>query len=390
MRLIIIGAGMYVTGRNGSGLGTILASVMETSKFQKIKEVLIVSRRAESQKDVKEAQDRLNKFIKSSCEINYLALGTDSLNNYKTLIKQRKFDACIISTPDHLHYEYARETMKRGIHCLVVKPLTPTLKESQDLVKLQKKYPVYCAVEFHKRWDETNLYIKRKIEEGAYGQPLYFVVDYSQKIDIPSNQFRGWVEQTNIFQYLGVHYVDLVYFLTGYKPLRVSAYGTNGILKSMDINTYDSVHAQIEWVDPNDDSKRLFSSHNTGWVDPNATTAMSDQRYYFVGSKGRINCNQKNRGLEEVTDAKGAASVNPYFSEFLLNANGGYTFQGYGHKSINQFLIDVDTLLKGNTSIKKLNKNRPTFKSSLVSAAVVDAGNKSLTKQSKWIKIPKI
>ncbi|MES2780548.1 MAG: Gfo/Idh/MocA family oxidoreductase, partial [Bacteroidota bacterium] len=87
----------------------------------------------------------------------------------------------------------------------------------------------------------------KALSENKLGKLLYFTVDYSQRIDIPSVTFKGWAHQTNIFQYLGVHYVDLFYFLTGYKPMKVMAYGTDGVLKAQGIDTYDSVHTNIVW-----------------------------------------------------------------------------------------------------------------------------------------------
>jgi hypothetical protein len=39
MKIIVIGAGMYVTGRNNSGVGTVLSSLSQLSKEMKIEKV---------------------------------------------------------------------------------------------------------------------------------------------------------------------------------------------------------------------------------------------------------------------------------------------------------------------------------------------------------------
>lgn len=387
MHLLIVGTGMYVTGRNGSGVGTILASIFETSKQISIESVLLVSPNKKSKEHVIEATQRLNSKLETNCRTIFKALGNDSLNEFELLLSQNKFHACIISTPDHLHFSYARLTLKAGIHTLVVKPFTPTLNEGLELVQLQKENNVYGVVEFHKRWDETNLYIKRRLKENAFGIPLYISVEYSQRITIPSETFVSWVEQTNIFQYLGVHYVDLVYFLTGYLPKRVSAIGTKGILELKGIKAFDSIHATIIWQNPQDPNQELVAHYDTNWIDPSHTTAMSDQKYRLVGTQGRIDCNQKNRGLEEVTEMEGVKSINPYFSDFLPDDNGNLRFDGYGHKSISTFVRDVQKLLTSQTTIQILEKNRPTFKHSLVSTAVIEAVNESLINDSKWINL---
>ena len=387
MRIIIVGAGMYVTGRNNSGTGTILASLLETSKTVDIEKIKIVSRSKAGTKDVAEAQKRINKLLGTKAQLEYQALGKNGEAKFEKILAKESYDACIISTPDHLHFSYTKVAIEAGLHCLVVKPLTPTAKENKELIRLQKKHGVYGAVEFHKRWDETNMYIQRRIKENAFGKLLYAVVEYSQKVSIPTETFRSWSGLTNIFQYLGVHYVDLMYFLTDFTPDRVSAYGTSGILHSKGIDTYDSVHVSLIWKNKKNPSEEFLVNYNTNWIDPECTTAMSDQKYMLIGTAGRINCNQKNRGLEEVTSSDGVRSVNPYFSEYLPDDNGNKTFQGYGHKSIEAFVKDIDNLLKNKTTISHLEKIRPTFTSSLISTLVLEAVNKSLEKNGKWLKI---
>ena len=43
--------------------------------------------------------------------------------------------------------------------------------------------------------------------------------------------------------------------------------------------------------------------------------------------------------------------------------------------------------MKKKITIKELEKSRPTFKSSLISTAVIEAGIKSLKKKSIWIEV---
>ena len=67
--------------------------------------------------------------------------------------------------------------------------------------------------------------------------------------------------------------------------------------------------------------------------------------------------------------------------------HGHRTFQGYGHKSIEAFVKDVNNLLENKTTIAQLENIRPTFTSSLISTTVLEAVNKSLEKKAKWVKI---
>jgi len=388
MKILIIGSGMYVTGRNNSGTGTVLAAVAQLSKEVPVEKVYIVSRNESSKQGVDEAVQRINNILDTNIPAQFKAWGENHKEVLASLHQQEKFDAAIIVVPDHLHHEMTKTAMELGIHCLVVKPLTPTLAEAQDLLKIQHQNKVYAAVEFHKRWDETNLYIRRALSEKKLGKLLYFTVDYSQRIDIPTVTFKNWAHQTNIFQYLGVHYVDLFYFLTGYNPVRLMAYGTDGVLKAKGIDTYDSVHTNIIWENGKGDS--FCSIHNTNWIDPNITSALSDQKYKVIGTEGRIECDQKNRGIEEVTEKKGILQINPYFSDFLPDEDGKLTFGGYGYKSIRKFMIDVIDVKKGAVTLEHLEQNRPSIKDALISNAVVDAANISLAKKGEWVNVEKV
>jgi|TARA_B110000091_G_C13814808_1_gene477113 predicted dehydrogenase len=389
MKILIVGAGMYVTGRNNSGTGTILSSIAQYSKSSIVDEVVIVARNHENASVIQTETDRINNTIDSNLKTRFEPISVaNDLRSDKMDVTNR-FDAAIISVPDHLHFEYAKVLLDLGIKTLIVKPLTPTLGEALELREIQKGNNTYSAVEFHKRWDGTNLITKQFINSGKLGQVLYYEVGYSQRISIPLETFKGWSDKTNIFQYLGVHYVDLFYFLTGYKPIRCMALGTDGILKQKGVNTWDSIHVMLEWENPKTGSI-VVSNLNTNWIDPNISSAMSDQRYKVIGTKGRLEIDQKNRGVEYVSEMDGIQQLNPYFSEYMEDANGDLQFQGYGQKSINQFLLDVADLNSGNISMKSLENKRPDILSSLVSTAVVDAVNESLEQNGAWIQVQDI
>lgn len=383
MNILIVGTGMYVTGRNNTGVGTIMSSVAEFSKTHTIHSVSLVSRSKSSENEVLEAKNRINLALGTNVDFKFYPL--ESENTIAHLHQQIHFDLTIICVPDHLHFSFGKICLELDIPTLMVKPLTPTAKEAEELIKIQKSRGLYAAVEFHKRWDESNLYARKLVEQNVLGQLLYASVDYSQKVSIPLETFQSWAAKTNIFQYLGVHYVDLMYFLTGFKPKRVLACGTYGLLRSKGIDTYDSVHTTVIWegTDGND----FYTHFNLNWIDPKCTSAMSDQKFILIGTEGRVECEQKKRGIELVTQATGIQHHNPYFSDYLTNGDGTYTLNGYGYKSIAQFFLDVIALKEKRTTLEKLEVIRPTFEASLVSTRVIDAVNQSLAEGFSWINL---
>jgi predicted dehydrogenase len=387
MKILIVGSGMYVTGRNGTGVGTLLASLAELSKTVEIESVTVIATSLSNSSVVSESIGRINKTLDTKLKVVYKNIAGDPQTDIPRICSEDDYHCAIVSTPDHLHFSYALNLLSQGVPCLIVKPLTPTVKEGLELERIRGERGLYAAVEFHKRWDVTNLWIQKALSEKKLGKILYFTVDYSQKISIPMSTFSKWADKTNIFQYLGVHYVDLIWFLTGFRPIRAMAFGSNGALKKLGIKTWDAINASIIWQNPDDHKDQFISQFAVNWIDPNCTSALSDQKYKVVGTKGRIECDQKNRGVELVHEDLGIQQMNPYFSDFFPNQKGGESFGGYGYESVKQFIVDVLDQKSGNITLKDLAHLRPTIKQALVSTAVVEAVNHSLENNFKWKEI---
>ncbi|MBI5195868.1 MAG: Gfo/Idh/MocA family oxidoreductase [Nitrospirae bacterium] len=387
LNILVIGTGMYVCGRGTDGYGTILPAIYEWKKQGKAGDVYIAGTNPKGINILKKKSVELSKLTGIKVNLRYYpGAGDSDVNAYKKAIKDIPKPACaIVAVPDNLHRKIAGDTIENGLHTLVVKPLAPALKETLELVELQQGHNVYGAVEFHKRFDRSNLKLKDAISSGKIGTPLYFIVEYSQRKSIPTERFKGWVETANIFQYLGVHYVDIIYFATKAIPLRVMATGQKRFLISKGIDTYDSIQAVIEWEMP---SGAVFtSSFFTNWIDPENTSAMSDQKIKVIGTKGRYEADQKNRGIRIITDGNGIEEPNPDFCSMYGTAAGDVSFRGYGIESVLQFLADVCAIESGTVKIAGLEGKRPTFKDSIIPTAIIEAVNKSLAGNGKWINI---
>lgn len=390
MELIIIGTGMYVSGRKTEGYGTILPSVIEYSrKYNNLTKITVVGT------NVQRAIEAKNKFLELSHKtgvslpISFMPEKSDSKQSYKNIIENLNKSSCVIvAVPDHLHYEIIKFVIERGHHCLVVKPLTPTLNEGKKLIEIQKKYNAYGVVEFHKRWDRQNRMLRDEFQSGKFGNPLYTWTEYSQRKSIPSYVFKSWVLKNNILQYLGVHYIDIIRFVTGASPRRVMAIGQKSWLKDNNLDVYDSIQCILEWETRS--NIKFTQTLLVNWIDPENTSAMSDQNIKFVGSKGRFEGDQKNRGVLSVTDNKKIEHINPDFCRSYQTNNDKMIWEGYGVDSIKSFLNDVYQIINKGRTPKYFDDLRPTFAESLFSTAVIEAANISLNSSSKWQNIENI
>jgi predicted dehydrogenase len=387
LNILVVGAGMYVRGSGADDFGTILPTLVQEQDEGRINEIHVAGTRPESAKTVRDKLEQLNARMETTAQVHTYPTGkrTDTRAFVQAIEAVPRPAAAIVSVPDHLHVAITEKVIAAGIHPLVVKPLTPTVAEARQLIEALDRHNIYGAVEFHKRFDEANLLMRQKVRDGELGDLIYAVVEFSQRRRI-REIFGPWVSETNIFQYLGVHYADLIYFASGARPVRVMATGQKGALE--DKVTYDAIQALVEWKTANT-GRTFVSAILTNWIDPDTTSAMSDQKIALVGSSGRYRSDQKNRGVQLVTQDKGLEAVNPYFTRLYsgTEAGGRVRVHGYGPASIRCFLRDVEQLLAGSVSREELNMSRPSFREALVSTAVVEAVNLSLAQDSRWVSI---
>jgi predicted dehydrogenase len=378
--VFVIGAGMYVSGGSEtSAHGTILPSLMQMQSMNEINDIIVIATKTNSSKSVLNKVKIIESMLGYKSSVRAFPEVSNSKEEYKKqLLKARTGDIVIVSVPDHLHFEVTNYCLDLNLHCMVVKPLAPTGAEAYQLAVKADEKELIGVVEFHKRFDEANMLFKDNLSDGRVGDPVYFLIEYSQKKIIPEEKFSSWVNHTNIFQYLGVHYVDLIYHMTGATPKRVMAIGQKRYLSSKGIENYDAIQATVEWQDSK--GELFVSMHITNWIDSNKDSAMSNQKIKVIGSGGRIESEQKDRGLT-IIDEMGEEKVNPYFSKWIKQSNDTYLISGYGPRSIFEF-IDI---VNGKKELK--NSRVCTFREAIVSSNVIEASTESLKLNGAWINI---
>jgi len=390
MKILIIGTGMYVTGRGTEGYGTIFPGIIEFQRINKIKNLEVifagqsVSNSIQSQKKIVKALNLSGLKFKVKIYPNKKKFKN---YNYKAILKNEKNINCaIVVVPDHLHYQVIDDCLNYNLHTLVVKPFTAKVNEAKKLINKKNFKKVHGLVEFHKRFDKHNVLLKNTYESNKLGQPLYFNVEYSQKRIVPEKLFKKWSNKTNILQYLGIHYIDLVHFITKARPIRVTAMGQKNWLKNKGINTFDSIQCLVEWK-----TKSNIKFNQTlvvNWVDPNNSSSMSYQKIKFCGTKGNYESDQKIRGIKIISESSDFQEPNPDFCQTFSFDEKHIHWKGYGIKSVMNFLNGVKKSLTSKSKLaENFHINSSRFEDALVSTAVSEAATKSLKNNSKWQKV---
>jgi D-galacturonate reductase len=138
--------------------------------------------------------------------------------------------AVVVAVPDHLHYETVKAALEAGQHVLCVKPLVLRHAQATELEALARERGLFVGVEYHKRFDRRSLVARRDYRLGRFGAFAMGEAKLIEPYYYRSSNFQNWftVDRTDPFTYIGCHYVDLVYFITGLRPVEVSVRGIRG------------------------------------------------------------------------------------------------------------------------------------------------------------------
>lgn len=163
----------------------------------------------------------IKKILTSSRE-NIAAAGKDFpdalvVSSFEEILEDPEIDLIIITTPNHLHEDYATKALKAGKHVVIEKPITPLASQAEELIRLAREKQLILSVHHNRRWDSDFLTIKKLLEDEKLGE----VVEYEAHFD----RFRpdvkeGWKENpempgSGILYDLGSHLIDQALVLFG-------------------------------------------------------------------------------------------------------------------------------------------------------------------------------
>jgi len=284
----------------------------------------------------------------------------------------------VIFTPDDTHFEIAMECVKAGMHVMVTKPIVKTLEHHKLLAKAAKEKNVLVGVEVHKRLDPFYADARDRAR-SALGKFQYMYAYMSQ----PKHQldtFKAWAgKSSDISYYLNSHHVDFSEWALANiaRPTRVIATASSGVAKSRGIDTEDSITLNVQWENLEDKSLGC-AIYTASWVAPKADVH-SQQRFFYMGSKGEINVDQAHRGCTLAVDNSPFQSVNPLFMKYTPT-NGYFSGQAsYGVKSFENFIDACIACKKGERKPADYDDGSiATVHTTLQGTAILDAGRRSL------------
>lgn len=290
----------------------------------------------------------------------------------------KRGDVAIIFTPDDTHYSIATCCIAAGMHVMVTKPVVKTLAEHTALASAASAADRLCCVEVHKRLDPFYADARDRVR-SSLGNFQYIYAYMSQ----PKHQletFGAWAgKSSDISYYLNSHHVDLTeWTLHGRaRPERVTATASTGVASSKGIETEDSITLTVQWKNVPDGTMGC-AVYTSSWVAPRSDVH-SQQRFFYMGSKGEINVDQAHRGCTLAQDGQPFLSVNPLFMKYTPTAG---KFAGQGGYGVKSFEVFVDACIGCNAGTQKPGDyddgSLATIHTTYQGSAILEAGRRSL------------
>ncbi len=166
--------------------------------------------------------------------------------DYRDILKDPKVDMVILSVPHEQHMFYIKETLNAGKNVLCEKPMTMTVEEAYDVIKLVKTKGVRLCVDYNRRCSPAMLDMKKNFmahrdnpggKARVYTQELnrpMWAEEYRTMVMIRINDesltYGGvhidWKEGGGLIIGEGCHWLDLMCWLLEEQPVRIYASGS--------------------------------------------------------------------------------------------------------------------------------------------------------------------
>jgi predicted dehydrogenase len=265
--------------------------------------------------------------------------GARRFGSYPEMLAAKVIDAILIATPHFLHPDVAIAAFDKGVHVLCEKPLAVTVGQGRAMLDAAAKRP---ELKFGMMLQQRTFGIYRKLRELIVDGELG---EISRITWIVTDWFRTWAyyasggwratwkgEGGGVLINQCPHNLDLIQWLTGLTPNRVTAVGFIG--KTHPIEVEDEVSAILEY--PNGAIGHFITS--TGEAPGTNRLEIVGDRGRIVAEGGKIRFTRTRKGVRETREtSREAFAIMEAWDIDIPFA----TPENEGHKTITQNFVNA-------------------------------------------------
>jgi predicted dehydrogenase len=293
----------------------------------------------------------------------YPSLESDPQENFPNMFrevigKMPKGNIVVVAVPDQLHYPVIQAALAAEQHICCVKPLVSKYAQAVEIEKTAYEKGLVVGVEYHKRLDDRALMARRLYREGKFGEFRIGHAEMNEPYYYRHSNFQNWctVENSDMFTYVGCHYVDQLHFITGLLPSKVSVYGIE--------DTYPNGKTGFLWTDARviwENDACLHVTNVMGYPDEGPGGNFQGIRMYCQAEdkSGMLVHNDQYRGIEHCYVEKGTDPGDTYYSEpspdyfkYIELGGEGLTPVGYGFRSIEYIFKNICKCIEASAGVE--------------------------------------
>ncbi len=275
-------------------------------------------------------------------------------------------DVVFIATPDHLHTAPILHALRHGCHVVTEKPMCLDINEADEIIALSERDGLVVGADMHKRYDPDHLKIFQELGPQM-GTPIYARGVLEEPLEVSTQTFK-WVEQSDPFSYVGIHWVDVFMHYLQLTPLSLYGVGQKRRLKEeFGKDAFDSIQVMVTHTNG------LNVIYENNWLTPADFEGPVNQESQTVFTLGKVESDSQYRGLRYWIENKGSRTSNVHFFRKVRRPDGSTVSMGYGKDSLIDCLERVYRIKFGGAKLADLAGTYPDARSQRLPTAVVHA-----------------
>lgn len=151
--------------------------------------------------------------------------------DYKEMLDRESPELVCVTTDSGNHAHIAIECIKRGVNVIIEKPISLSMADAKEIVRLAKEKDV-CVCSCHQnRFNKSVIAIREAVDKGKFGKLLHGSANVRWERDksyYDLDQWRGtWAGDGGALMNQCIHDIDLLRWLMGNEVDEVFAYTDN-------------------------------------------------------------------------------------------------------------------------------------------------------------------